>query len=423
MPAERAASLDTEKQPKTSVRNWLQKSLTQPEIDWQNEALHRRVKQTLFEIWQRYDRAGNLDQARKWQKQWMQVNDCQTQWIGYRADCCGSSTRPRAVPIGCNHRLCPLCCWHRSQRARKRIKCMFDRLEHPVMITLTVPNSGSIRKHDFTLIRQRVRKLIAQHKGWIRGGVYSLETTYNWREKTWHLHCHILADVACALPSKSDKVIMAGRTIYRFTAMKLRLEFDWLRLTQKGWGSKARANAGGETRLRDEAAFEGWVRRGYENRVREMRAGKWLEIDLPPQVREERTSWNRANRRVIHIAPVDDREKAALEVLKYITKVSAFADCEEAVEAFMPAVRGARLIQTFGSWYGVKIEPEQEPKKASDLQCTCGCNDWKRLGIFFRSDVEWSETAGAYLLRTPHDHNTRGTVYRPRIKALAGRET
>src|SRR5208337_1849544 len=148
---------------------------------------------TIYTVWQKYAVAGNDAEALKWEKQWIQVHNCQKEWIGYRAACCGERTRAIAVPVGCNHRLCPLCAWHRSQRARVHIKTMFDRLTHPVLITLTIPNKETIRRHDFTLLRQRIRQFIAQHKNWILGGVYSLETTCNRAEKTWHIHAHILA--------------------------------------------------------------------------------------------------------------------------------------------------------------------------------------------------------------------------------------
>lgn len=421
----RAASLDTEKQPKTSVQNWLDNSMTQEDIDFQNERLHRRVKQSIFEIWQRYERAGNEEKAKRWQKQWMQVNDCQTQWLAFRAACCESKTRPRAIPIGCNHRLCPLCCWHRSAKARKRITKLFDRLEHPALITLTVPNTDSIRKHDFTIFRQRVRKLIAQHKGWMRGGVYSLETTYNRHDMTWHLHCHILADLASPLPSKAEKVEICGKKMHRFTAMKRRIEYDWLRLWRSDLGKKPRENARPDAVLTDAYKFEEWIALSERMRTKEFRGGRLVPIEgLTPAELRARNEWNRQYRRVVHIAPVDDRQKAALEVLKYITKVAAFAEVPEAIEAFSDAVRGARLIQTFGSWYGAKLEEPEEDSAAdhSDLKCTCGCNDWKRIGLFQRADIEWDSTLGAYLLRRPLDCNSRGTVHRPTIRALAGRE-
>lgn len=423
--AKRATSLDTEKLLKTSVANWLDDSLSQEEIDWQTERLHKRLMQSLFEIWQRYERQGNQRMAAKWEKQWLQVRNCQSQWVGYRAACCTSRTRPRAVPIGCNHRLCPLCCWRRSAKARKRIKKLFDRLNHPVMITLTVPNTEEIRKHDFKLFRQRVRKLIAQHKGWINGGVYSLETTYNRHQKTWHLHCHILADVAVPLPPKSEKVTIRGRRMCRFTAMKRRLEFDWLRLWRSDLGKKPRENASKDSVLGDEYRFEEWLEISERMRIKEYVGGKLRPIEgLSDAERAARTEWNRRYRRVVDVRPVDDREKAALEVLKYITKVAAFCDLPQAIEPFMAAVRGARLIQTFGSWYGMPLEGEDdEPGRPEreEMKCSCGCNDWKRMGLFQRENVEWSPQVG-YVLKAPINHNSGSTVVRPTIRALWGRE-
>ena len=144
--------------------------------------------------------------------------------------------------------------------ARVRIKTLFDRLTHPVLITLTIPNQRSIRKHDYTLFRQRVRKFIAQHKAWIKGGVYSLETTYNRSERSWHVHCHILADVATSLPTKENKVRLAGSNVCLFTAIKLRLEFDWMRLWAQGWGKKAANGASAMRQAGDEFDFETWSR-------------------------------------------------------------------------------------------------------------------------------------------------------------------
>ena len=236
----RATSLDTEKLLKTTVQDRLEEQTTERDRYFAQEVLRNRLHSTLRKIWHAHKVAGDLTGEAKWEKAWLQVENCQTQYIGYKAECCGERTRPLAVPIGCNHRLCPVCAWHRSQVARVRIKTLFDRLTHPVLITLTIPNQRSIRKHDYTLFRQRVRKFIAQHKAWIKGGVYSLETTYNRSERSWHVHCHILADVATSLPTKENKVRLAGSNVCLFTAIKLRLEFDWMRLWAQGWGKKLR---------------------------------------------------------------------------------------------------------------------------------------------------------------------------------------
>jgi hypothetical protein len=159
--------------------------------------------------------------------------------------------------------------------------------------------------------------------------------------------------------------------------------------------------------------------------LKEWRDGKYRPIQgLAPNVLKARTEWNARYRRVFDIRPVDNREGAAKEVLKYITKVNDLADLPEAVEPFCDAVKGARLIQTFGSWYGAQIEPEEPIEGQADwgkLHCTCGHNEWKRMGCFSWLDVEFAEDGRAYL-KSPLDNNSRGTVPRPKIPALAVRE-
>jgi hypothetical protein len=416
----RAPSLDTEKQLATTVKEWNESQKTDGELYREQEALRRQLNSSVHKIWQDHAAAGHVEAAAKWEKVWLQIHNCQSEWIGYRASCCGARTTPIAVPIGCNHRLCPVCAWHRSKVARVRIKTMFDRLTHPVLITLTIPNKDSIRKHDFTLFRQRVRKFIAQHKQWIKGGVYSLETTYNRQEKTWHIHCHILADVAASLPSKTEKIMLAGEKTYAFTAIKLRLEFDWMRICTVGWGKKAKKNASKMRQEGDVYDFESWVADGRQMRMKEWRNGGYQAIQASSAVLAARTKWNAKNRRVVDVRPVLDRDGAAREVLKYITKVADFSDLPEAIEVFCDAVRGARLIQTFGTWYGVKLDTVFDPEHMDDwgeMKCACGLNCWERMGVFYRRDVEMDKE-GRWHLKRSIKHTCRGTVPRPTIRAL-----
>ena len=54
---------------------------------------------------------------------------------------------------------------------------------------------------------------------------------------------------------------------------------------------------------------------------------------------------------------MDDRNKAAKEVLKHITKCADFCDRQEMRGTVLyDATKGARLIQTFGTWYGVNFD-------------------------------------------------------------------
>jgi hypothetical protein len=422
----KAPSLDTEKLLATSVREWLGSERTEADIRAEQIALQRQLGGTFHKLWQGYARAGNVEESLKWEKQWFKLYNCQSEWIGYRAACCGERTRAIAVPIGCNHRLCPLCAWHRSQRARVKIKSMFDRLTHPVLLTLTVPNKETISKHDYTLFRQKVRKFIAQHKDWILGGVYSLETTHNRTEKTWHIHCHILMDASSSLPSKSEKTMLAGQRVFAFKAIKLKLEFDWLRLWGCAWGKAAGKGASKMRREGDTYTFENWVKDGRANSIKEWRDGKYRPIaGLPLAELAARSKWNAENRRVVDVRPVLDRDGAAREVLKYITKVADFCDLPEAVEPFCNAVKGARLIQTFGTWYGAEFDTVFDPEHLDDwgqMKCTCGLNHWERTGTYGRGDVEFDEAGRAYLRADLNKHRCRGTVPRPTIRALEPRE-
>lgn len=420
----RAPSLDTDKQLQTTVREWMASQETEESLYRRQIALHGQLLGTYHQLWQDHAAAGHQDEAAKWEKKWIRLYNCRNEWIGYRAECCQSMTQPVAVPIGCNDRLCPLCAWDRSRESRKRIKTLFDRLTHPVLITLTIPNQDSIRKHDFTLFRQRVRNFIKQHSEWIKGGVYSLETTRNRVDGTWHIHAHVLADVCSPLPPKTEKTELAGQRVYAFTAIKLKLEFDWLRLWCGDWGKKARKDSD-RAHSTGKYTFESWVEKGRQMRVKEWRDGAYRVMsDLTARDVAARTVWNAKNRRVVDMRPVMDRDGAAREVLKYITKVADFSDDSTAVEAFANAVRGARLIQTFGTWYGVRLDEKPDPnapKDWGDLKCACGCNIWRRMGVFYRRDVEMDEK-GRWWLTNIHNYNSAGTVPRPTIRALEERE-
>ena len=284
----RAPSLDTNKVlSETTVAEWLQTQETEQDRYYLRLHLHRVLTDTIYKIWQSHARNANslprgtaeqesayekaYAKAVAWEKQHFRLLDCQKEWIGYRASCCRGATRPVAIPIHCNHRLCPLCAWNRAERARKRVRSLFGRLTHPVLITLTIPNLDKIRKHDFTLFRQRVRSFIKQHSDWIRGGIYALETTYNRQQKTWHIHVHILADVATPLPSKQDRITFAGKEMYLFTLQKMRLEFDWMRLWSGSWGKRVRTDASAMRRAGDDYSFQSWVEQVRAHEVKQFK--------------------------------------------------------------------------------------------------------------------------------------------------------
>jgi len=374
----------------------------------------------------------------KWERSFTRLRDCQKEWVVQCAACCGDRTPPKVVPIGCDSRLCPLCAWHRSQLARVRIKTLCDKMLHPALITFTVPNLLSIHKADFKYLRGQIRAFLEQRKDMVLGGVYSIETTFNRTHGTWHPHAHALVDLAAPLPQlaglgKEDMVDFYGRKVFPFVAQKWRWEFDWLQLTggAKKWGRKPSVDPPAKRPARWLASWDryhqslaAWVvaKRKHSTRWAKEWDGEKMRVraDLTPAETarfEELEAWNAENTRVLDIRPVTNRERAAYEVLKYITKCAAFSDLPDVVEAFSNAVRGARLIQTFGSWYGVDLEKTAfDPEHMNDWgerECACGLNVWENRGTVGSCDVRM-DIAGQWHLKNPHNvHCLHG---RPRIR-------
>ena len=397
--------------------------------DWQEGLVGTNetfLQQLYMEEWKKKNPPTRIcAKALRWEEQYFQLFRCQSQWIGYRASCCPNRTRLIAVPIGCNHRLCPLCNWQRSQNGQRKARQLFDRFEHPQFITVTVPNLKRITKRSFEFFRKRVRQFLAQNKSQFRGGVYAIETTYNRAEKSWHIHAHILVDAVKPLPLKGETIEFCGKKMSLFTFTKMRVEFEWSRLWVKTLPKPLRANASDVARAIERSAFHDWMCSCLENRMREFRNGRWQEIEwLSASELQHRQKWNRENRRVLDIRPVTDRVRAVKEVLKYITKSSDFIDLPECVIAFYEATRGARLIQTWGSCYGLDFTIEFDtahPEDWSRLECACGSNHWERFGVLYRRDV-YMEASGQWRPRPEFEHNPRGTVPRPTIRALEAPE-
>lgn len=409
---------------------------------------------TLYlESWKRRNPPnGRCRKALNWEKQYFQLLRCQGEFIAYEASCCPERTEQIAVPIGCNHRLCPLCNSHRSENAQRRVRKQFDRINHPIFLTLTVPNVRGISKRTFAFFRKKLNQFLADHAymldepGRPGGGVYSIEATYNREEKSWHVHAHILVSANFKLPAADQKFEFAGRTMRAFDYVKLALEYDWSRVwcsQRQGWmwGSKTRAlaeyadpNRRAKELVRWRAGcdserlnFEMWVREAQKNRIKVYNpiSRTWVtDPRLSSAELKARTKWNTANRRVMWIKPVDDRRKAAEEVLKYITKSADFIDDAECVVAFQDATRGARMIQTFGSWYGIDFAIDfdtRHPEDWSKLECSCGSNHWERRGVVRMKDVRM-QTDGRYRPLGRLTDDNRWQFGRPRIRALHRRE-
>jgi uncharacterized protein YecT (DUF1311 family) len=319
------------------------------------------------------------------QKDYDRLSMCQRSWMGFKPKCCNG--RALAVPIGCNHRLCFLCNSKRAEKSRDRVRVLFDKLTHPAFLTLTVPNipMGSLRKRVYSDFRKQVNKLRKAYSGYMKGGILAIETTFNNQPesgsyRSWHVHAHMLFDGATALPvcrcrdritdERTGKMRLRHAVKCEFVCFKRRIEFDWLCVTQ---GSKR-----GE-RWRP-ADFDYWFARTIE--------GNWRDAAA-------RDKWNRSNRRTVDVRRVKNRKKAAFEVLKYATKAAHFADVPAAVNEFIDATKGARMLQTFGTWYGFKFD--DDVNTWAHLECGCGCNEFERIGVFYREGVEHDASGRALI--------------------------
>lgn len=312
-------------------------------------------------------------------RDYRRLDACQSEWIGFKATCCDS--RAVAVPIGCNHRLCPLCNAARLEHYRGPARDLLAAMENPSFLTLTVPNVATLTRKTFDQIRGWWKEFFRSNKTFLRGGLYSIEVTYNRAERTWHPHLHIVFDAPWPT---------SGMKRNTFLLMKRTLEFSWLRITSPDARKVFRRNE-----------YERWQREAAKQ--------------VPG------SDWNQRYRRVVDIRPVRG-ESAVYEVIKYVSKTNRFLDLPEAVEPFLRAIRGVRVLQTFGCFYNFRMEApitkeeieelaaagiETAPVTgaASFLRCGCGANKFERLGVFCMNDVEMDKD-GRWLIRPSRERRS-----------------
>ncbi len=230
------------------------------------------------------------EQSKGKKREWSAARDCnrmaacQSQWIVYKPSCCNS--RSAAVPIGCNHRLCPLCNAARLQRYREPARELLAAMENPTFLTLTVPNVGELERATLDQLRRCWKEFFRTNKSLLRGGIYSIECTHNREEKTWHPHLHIVFDAPWPMRAMKHDV---------FVDLKQMFEFSWLRTTS----AEAR------------------------NAFRRNEYARW-KAEAAQQV--QGSEWNQQFRRVVDIRRVKNDSSAVYELVKYISKTNRFLD-------------------------------------------------------------------------------------------------
>lgn len=107
------------------------------------------------------------------------------------------STGKPSTSLGrCRDRLCPLCSAARARESGERVKAIVQLMDAPRFMTLTVPHCDDSLEHQLDTLMVLFRALRAEPewKHFVKGGVWSLELTYNRDRSEWHPHIHIIFD-------------------------------------------------------------------------------------------------------------------------------------------------------------------------------------------------------------------------------------
>jgi hypothetical protein len=261
------------------------------------------------------------------------VRYCGEDVVAFKADCCSDTV---AYPMSCGHRLCPVCMRRRS--ARLSVKVM------------------------------------------------------NFIEGAWFL-----------VPVKGEK----GKRERKYIKMKHPV---LITLTEKNVPSLDKKYFSGlrgrVTKLRHRAIFQKCVGGFYGIEVTYNSETKTWHVHVhmvadTPYIPQDKLSdeWLdiTGNSFVVDIREIKDPEKASKEVAKYIVKPGNFLKNPKLIDEFLNAVKGARLVSTFGYYHNIKFEDNND---CGLPDCLCKKNEWRRLPEFFSIGSIYKDIEGHFRLKT-----------------------
>jgi len=222
--------------------------------------------------------------------------------------------RKSFIPHKCTFALCPWCQHRRSDEARRNLERVVGLLQEPKLLTLSPPNLAELSPGAVAAIGKVFTKLLRRAVlKEVRGGLRSIETTYG--RNGWNLHLHALMD---------------GPWLAQYPQMDIKRVGDRWSVVKKHPGL----------------------------------AREFTEVcQKYPELRSPRLDFDLDN--PDHWYFIDIRQAdsygAVAEVVKYIAKGSEIVKGgPAAVVAFLKAIKGRRMIQPFGSLYGVDLEEEED---------------------------------------------------------------
>jgi Replication protein len=221
---------------------------------------------------------------------------------------CTNCGETKVVDKGCKRRWCPCCVGKITAQRLSRFAFAGSQLQWPLAVTLTMPNTAN----GGTCIKE-LRKALSRFRrtplwgGKVSGGVCSIEVTNT--GKGWHPHAHLLVDAR------------------------------WLSLTTRAPRSSDSRAVADDLKQRAHAELsEAWA--------------KCLHI--PQAVVWVERAWG----------------KALLETIKYVVKPADLLECRGKIGPLIHSMHHARMVNGFGTCYGMTKEWRKE-ERAARPACQC----------------------------------------------------
>ena len=230
-------------------------------------------------------------------------------------------------------------------------------------ITLTIPNVEYLSADDLKGLIASFRRLRQRKyfKSVCRGGLYKIEVTNQGKGKGWHPHLHLLADAGFI--------------------SSFHLSFEWCQVTGGKWiRDKVKADVSGNAvqcsgvlDLAAEGVSPGWsviAGSGAFGVVVSASPGGGLVVDWKGPREGFRKPKKDDPLLLSEVRSVDVRKArpgSVRELCKYISKSTGIDHDGGLVVQLLGAVKGKRLFEAFGIYYGIK----RELKKAAELAFVC----------------------------------------------------
>lgn len=232
---------------------------------------------------------------------------------------CGSA---KFVETRCKQKWCPVCARAIAAKRVARYALAVGLMEWPLFVTLTIPPTAGTELQDLRRLKRGFTRL-RRMKIWtdrVKGGVAGLEITS--RSHKFHPHLHTVVDckwLAHATPAP-----------------------------QRG---ESRESIRCKCRRASAELGRAWAR--------------------SLSVKSDHVNWDG----VIYKVKRSSGDTITSEILKYAAKGSDLVESKEPIGEVIRALQCTRLVTSFGSLYGKRLEQDGSKPRARPCEC-CGEDCW-----------------------------------------------